>query len=63
MEHPNVLATKVWVEESAEVFGYLLVAFAGIEAFIETFGRRATENIALPLHDANRTEASALRAA
>ena len=63
MEHPNVLATKVWVEESAEVFGYLLVAFSGLEAVIEAFGRRAKESIALPLNDANPTEASARRAA
>ncbi|MGB0596751.1 MAG: hypothetical protein ACPGLY_08680 [Rubripirellula sp.] len=62
-DHPNALATKMLVEEFAEVFGYLLVAFSGLEAVIEAFGRRAKESIALPLNDANPTEASARRAA
>ncbi|MDG2223581.1 MAG: hypothetical protein P8L85_19520, partial [Rubripirellula sp.] len=62
-DHPNALATRMSVEEFAEVFGYLLVAFSGLEAVIETFGRRVTGQLALASDNETPAEASPRRAA
>ncbi len=36
-DHDNALAIKTLVEEFAEIFGYLLIAFAGVEAVLDAW--------------------------
>ena len=43
-DHDNAGATKMLVEEFAEVFGYLLITFAGLEAVIDAFMRYSMTN-------------------
>lgn len=43
-DHENVLAIKMLVEEFAEVFGYLLIAFAGVEAVLDAWTRYSWKN-------------------
>ena len=38
-DHENVFAIKTLVEEFAEIFGYLLIAFAGVEAVLDAWTR------------------------
>jgi hypothetical protein len=43
-DHENVLAIKTLVEEFAEIFGYLLIAFAGVEAVTDAWTRYSFRN-------------------
>ena len=54
-DHPNAIVTKMLVEEFSEVFGYLLIAFAGVEAVLDSLTRYSFEG-----HESLETRASGL---